>query len=62
MRFRLNLQWTTLLPVAGGMSGTLLLSAYLHRVITGSLVEEDRYTWRSVKSWASPNALWRSSC
>jgi two-component system NtrC family sensor kinase len=43
MRFRLNLQWTILLLVAGGMTGTLLLSAYLHRVITGSLVEEDRY-------------------
>ena len=43
MRFRLNLQWTVVLLVAGGMTGTLLLSAHLHGLITGSLVEEDRY-------------------
>jgi two-component system NtrC family sensor kinase len=43
MRVRLNLQWAILLLVAGGMTATLLLSAYFHGLITGSLVEEDRY-------------------
>jgi two-component system NtrC family sensor kinase len=43
MRLRLNLQWTILLLVAAGMTATLVLSAYMHGLITRSLVEEDRY-------------------
>ena len=43
MRLRLNLQWKVLLLVAGSMTAILLVSSYLHGLITRSLVEDDRY-------------------
>src|SRR5258706_372179 len=43
MRFRLTLQGRVLMLIAGGMALILLLSAYLHQVITRSLIEDDRY-------------------
>ncbi|MCU1266805.1 MAG: Histidine kinase,HAMP proteinhistidine kinase [Acidobacteria bacterium] len=43
MRLRLNLQWKVLLLVAGTMVVIVLVSAYLHQVITKSLIEEYRY-------------------
>jgi two-component system, NtrC family, sensor kinase len=43
MRLRLNLQWTVLLLVAAGMTLILGLSDYLHRVMTGAIIEDARY-------------------
>jgi methyl-accepting chemotaxis protein len=43
MRLRLTLQRRILLSVAGGMAIILLLSAYLHQVITRTLIEDVRY-------------------
>ncbi|HAF14451.1 MAG TPA: hypothetical protein DCK99_12295, partial [Blastocatellia bacterium] len=43
MPLRLNLQWKVLLLVAGTTTLILLVSAYLHGVITKSLIEEYRY-------------------
>jgi signal transduction histidine kinase len=43
MHLRLTLQARVLLLIAGGMTLILLLSAYLHQVITRSLIEDDRY-------------------
>src|SRR5436190_5049275 len=43
MRVRLNLQWTVLLLVAGGMTLILVLSDYLHGVMTRAIVEDARY-------------------
>jgi signal transduction histidine kinase len=43
MRFRLTLQGRVLVLIAGGMALILLLSAYLHQIITRSLIDDDRY-------------------
>jgi signal transduction histidine kinase len=43
MRFRINLQWKILLLAAGTMTLILLISSYLHGLITGALVEDYRY-------------------
>ena len=43
MRFRLNLQWTVLLLVAVGMTSILMLSDYLHRLMTSAVIEDARY-------------------
>jgi two-component system NtrC family sensor kinase len=43
MPLRLNLQWKVLLVVAGTMTAILLASAYLHSLLTESLVEEFHY-------------------
>ncbi len=43
MRLRLNLQWKVLLVVASTMTVILLVSAYLHGLITKLLIEEYRY-------------------
>lgn len=43
MTLRLNLQWRVLMLIAMGMSLTLLLSGYLHGLITSALIEDDRY-------------------
>jgi two-component system, NtrC family, sensor kinase len=43
MRLRLTLQRRILLSIAGGMAIILLLSAYLHQVITRTLIEDVRY-------------------
>src|SRR2546421_1365194 len=43
MYLRLNLQWKVLLLVAGTMIVILLVSAYLHGLITQLLIEEYRY-------------------
>jgi two-component system NtrC family sensor kinase len=43
MTLRLNLQWKVLLTVAGTMIGILLVSAYLHAMLTRSLIEEFHY-------------------
>ena len=43
MRLRLNLQWKLLLLVAGTVVAILLVSTYLHGLITQLLVEEYRY-------------------
>jgi two-component system NtrC family sensor kinase len=43
MRLRLNLQWKVLLVVAGTMTFILLVSAYLHALLTRSLIEEFHY-------------------
>jgi signal transduction histidine kinase len=43
MHLRLTLQGRILLLIVGGMSIILLLSAYLHQLITGTLIEDDRY-------------------
>jgi signal transduction histidine kinase len=44
MRIRLNLQWTVLLLVAAGMTLILLLSDYLHKVMTRAIIEDARYS------------------
>jgi two-component system NtrC family sensor kinase len=43
MKLRLNLQWKLLLLVAGTTTLILLVSGYLHGVLTKSLIEEYRY-------------------
>src|SRR5215510_1098191 len=43
MGFRLSLQWRILVLMVGGMTVVLLLSAYLHQVVTETLLEGDRY-------------------
>ena len=43
MRLRLSLQWTVLLLVAVGMTLILVLSDYLHGVMTRSIIEDARY-------------------
>jgi len=43
MHLRLTLQGRILLLIVGGMALILLLSAYLHQVITRTLIEDDRY-------------------
>jgi two-component system NtrC family sensor kinase len=43
MHLRLSLQGRVLLLIAGAMALIVLLSAYLHQVITRSLIEDDRY-------------------
>ena len=43
MNIRLNLQWRVLLVVAGAMTIVLLVSLYLHGLITRALIEEDHY-------------------
>src|SRR5437764_807928 len=43
MRLRFNLQWTVLLLVASGMTAILVLSDYLHGVMTRAIVEDARY-------------------
>src|SRR5438552_1338251 len=43
MQLRLNLQWKVLLLVAGTITIILLVSTYLHGLITKSLSEEYRY-------------------
>lgn len=43
MRLRLNLQWKVLLQVAGTMIMIVMVSAYLHQLITKTLIEEYRY-------------------
>src|SRR5207253_4991101 len=43
MKLRLNLQWKVLLLVASTITIILLVSTYLHRLITKSLSEEYRY-------------------
>src|SRR5258706_14765764 len=43
MKLRLNLQWKLLLLVAGTTTLILLVSAYLHGILTNSLIEEYRY-------------------
>jgi two-component system NtrC family sensor kinase len=43
MRIRINLQWKVLLLVAGTMTVIVLVSAYLHQLITKTLIEEYRY-------------------
>ena len=43
MGLRLNLQWKVLLLVAGTMIVIVVVSAYLHQLITKELIEEYRY-------------------
>jgi two-component system, NtrC family, sensor kinase len=43
MSLRLSLQWRILVLMVGGMTGVLLLSAYLHQLVTETLLEGDRY-------------------
>jgi two-component system NtrC family sensor kinase len=43
MSFQVNLRWRVLALVAGGMALILILSAYLHQIITRALIEEVRY-------------------
>jgi two-component system NtrC family sensor kinase len=43
MRFRINLQWKILLLAAGTMTLILIISSYLHSLITSALVEDYRY-------------------
>lgn len=40
---RLSLQWRVLLLMIGGMTIILVVSAYFHNLVTGLLIEEDRY-------------------
>src|SRR5437773_3448783 len=43
MHLRLNLQSRVLLLVTAGMTVILLLSNYLHGLVTAQVIEEDRY-------------------
>src|SRR5437868_14816106 len=43
MHLRLTLQGRILLLIASAMAIILLLSAYLHQIITRTLIEDDRY-------------------
>src|SRR5437762_219933 len=44
MFLRLNLQWRVLALATAGMTAILLLSAYLHQIITRALIDEVRYS------------------
>ena len=43
MRIRFSLQWRILVLIAGGMTLILVLSAYLHEIITRQLIEDAGY-------------------